>query len=331
MQKRTRKKSLSLFSQKDLSPLQLGIYRFVRPFLFPFEPGTPRDIKWLSAEPIYMNAVTDRPYLVRQLFSPLPPPLELSVFMGSGADLGQSSRQALERATARGLPFDPLARLRYDTLSPSSTFTATEWTTSFVDKWIVMLVSIRSPDVEHSEGHLVAVLANAAQATIYVFDPNNEPLLEGSADPTTRLQCVLTQTTLHLVGDFFLGRIENLPPGFAWRRREVLPWRHPGPQAIQDSEDLHSTILNLAGPDTCSAWCILFVHLLLLTHRGPVAVANAMVAQPQWPHLRLVIARYGAFLSNLGLAPSISRQRSRARRRWLDLSPASRAHRFRQI
>lgn len=326
------KKNISVFSRRFLTKRELGIYSFVHLFLFPYRPGSDQDITWLSAEPTYMNAVTDRPYIIRQLFFPRPPPLELTVFMGSGENLSQSSVEAIPRAENAGVDYDPLATLKYDSLSPSAAFTATKWHAEprGDHSWLVMLVSIRAPDVEHSEGHLVVILANVRQATLCLFDPDNMPMLD-NADPLNKLQSILTHTALHLIGQFLINRIAGLPVSFRWTKRQVLPLNQSGPQAIQDTRDIHHAGLNIAGTDTCSAWCILFIHLMILTARNPDYVAREMVAPSQWPHLRLVIARYGAFLSNLILKPAIARLQRAARRRWNNISSSERQHRFKAL
>lgn len=323
---------------KRPAPKSLGVYEPLRALLYPHRVGSPADLRWLSSPQLFMNSVTDRPFLVRQLFKTAigsDSPLEAVLLLGITKrfpDLRSALCHCATHTRGQGLWVDRRARLAFDPLSPAGHATA-RWVAErrlkklppAKQRWLSTLVGVRVPGIV-AQGHCVAVIADLRERALYFFDPE----AQGDGGDSSTADFCLAATSIDAIQHMLRGA--GLPPSFKWRRRIVLSTRTlVGPQHLQNASNTGGP--NLAGANTCSAWCILFIHLLHL-HAGrldPLQLAQLMVDKAVRPHLRQVIARYGTFISTIKLPPAVARERQITVRRWKSLDKRAKLTRYRAL
>lgn len=323
---------------KRPAPKSLGVYEPLRGLLFPHRVGSPADLRWLASPQLFMNSVTDRPFLVRQLFHTAiksDAPLEAVLLLGITKrfpDLRSALCHCATHSRGQGMWVDRRARLAFDPLSPAGHATA-RWvaerrlkTPAKHERWLSTLVGVRVPGIV-AQGHCVAVIADLRERILYFFDPE----AQGDGRDSATADFCLAATSIDAIQHMLRGA--GLPPSFKWRQRIVLSTRTlVGPQHLQNTASAGAGP-NLAGANTCSAWCILFIHLLHL-HAGrldPLQLAQLMVDKSVRPHLRQVIARYGTVISTTKLPPAIARERQVTVRRWKSLDKRAKLTRYRAL
>jgi hypothetical protein len=194
---------------KQSEPRMMGVYESLRKLIFPFPAGSERDVQWLTTRQVFMNAVTDRPFISKELFRRLKIttkskapictsgwPLEVTVMLGDACgksgSLTDALQESLKRARAKNSWIDSDARLVIDPLSETSAATL-EWmrkgsagacSGNREKKWVTAIVGVRVPH-KATSGHAVIFAANIAdRTTIYSIPMGSTTAIPISAWPT---------------------------------------------------------------------------------------------------------------------------------------------------